>query len=111
MTRILPALALALLLLSCASVDMEKRVRQSAAGTVPREPPAILTVPIEMPPPLVIEIERPVYPPDAESPAPQPPERGRGAVSRSNSDGILQPSEYSRAAMIYDYHSDWVYEV
>ena len=110
----LSALLLCALLASCASVDIEKRVKaDTKAGRKAGGPPALI-VPVEMPPPevQVVEVERPVYVPEpapAAKTAPQP--QGRAAVEASNSAGILKPSEYSRAAMVYDYSRDWVYEV
>jgi type IV secretion system protein VirB9 len=99
-----------LLLVSCASIDMEKKVGRAGAAPQEKEP-VVYTVPVETPlEPRVIEIERPVYVPAQGSPA-SSPERGRAAVQQSNRSGVLQPSDYSRAAMVYDYHPDFVYEV
>jgi type IV secretion system protein VirB9 len=87
---------------------MERKVGHTGAG--PQEKaPEIITVPVELPAPQVLEIEKPLYVPSPET----APARssGRTAVQQSNNAGILKPSDYSRAAMIYDYQSDWVYEV
>jgi type IV secretion system protein VirB9 len=97
---------------SCATADMEKKARAKAGagGTGKAEEP--FTIPVETPPPVIVQVERPVFMP--ESPAPKPPAQpvqGRQAVEQSNSSGIAKPSEYSRAAMVYDYDPDWVYEV
>jgi type IV secretion system protein VirB9 len=102
-------------LASCATVDVEKKVR---ADSVPRgggkagktgEP---LVIQVETPPPAVVQVERPVFIPESEAPKPTAkPVQGRAAVEESNAAGIAKPSEYSRAAMVYDYDPDWVYEV
>jgi type IV secretion system protein VirB9 len=100
--------------ISCATVDVEREVRQAKAGPVAGEPGrgAVIAVPIETeaPPPEVIEVERPVYVPERPVSA-VPPSRGRAAVEAANGKGILRPEEYSHAAMIYDYDGDFVYEV
>jgi type IV secretion system protein VirB9 len=99
-------------LFSCATVDVEKKVKTElkASGGRNAEPP--LVIPVETPPPAVVQVERPVYVPEAGAAArTQPAARGRAAVEESNSAGIVRPSEYSRAAMVYDYDPDWVYEV
>jgi type IV secretion system protein VirB9 len=36
---------------------------------------------------------------------------GAEAVRESNNAGIAAPSEYSHAAMVYDFHPDWAYEI
>lgn len=108
MRRILWALVL---FSSCATVDMEKRVRTGAGVSREKDEPVVIAVPVETPPePRIIEIERPVYAPPAGA-VPPSRESGRTAVQQSNRAGILEPAEYSRAAMIYDYHADWVYEI
>ena len=90
---------------ACATVDVDKRVRNAGRG---RPEPPVMIAPLETDP-IVLERERPVFIPD--SPAqPQRPS-GTQAVLDSNSDGIVKPSEYSHASMIYDYDRDWVYEV
>jgi type IV secretion system protein VirB9 len=79
--------------------------RQSDGSEVPIE------IFVSEEPPEVIIIERPVYIP-YEPPAPQTRVvSGQQAVRDSNAAGIMQPSEYSHAAMIYDYHGDFVYQV
>ena len=102
----------ALLAVSCASVDVEKTVRPSS-GTGKQEAGGspVIAVPIDVEIPReVTVIEKPVYVPQA-SPQPPVPAQGRAAVEQSNKEGIIQPQDYSAAAMIYDYHQDWVYEV
>jgi type IV secretion system protein VirB9 len=92
---------------------MEKRVKADAKAGRKADDPPVLVVPVEMPPPevRVVEMEKPVYVPEEKPPAAKTPPQGRAAVEASNSAGIVKPSEYSRAAMVYDYSRDWVYEV
>jgi type IV secretion system protein VirB9 len=101
---------------SCATVvDVEKSV---APGTGPdgaikngAEPggPVVITIPADPPPPEIIIIEKPLYVPQG-TPLPPGPS-GRQAVQQSNAEGIMRPQDYSKAAMIYDFDPDWVYEV
>jgi type IV secretion system protein VirB9 len=114
--RGIAALAFFAALASCATVDVERRVKTGAkAAPGKRDGPSVLVVPVEMPPappPEVIEVERPVYIPEPvpEGKGAAAPARGREAVEKANSAGIVKPSGYSRAAIVYDYHPDWVYE-
>jgi type IV secretion system protein VirB9 len=111
--KILLALLLALSALasSCATVDIGRRVRGSGISTDgavrPENAPFLLDLPSERE---YVEVERPVYVPESEAPR-RPPATGAQAVRESNSAGIALPSEYSHAAMVYDYSGDWVYEV
>jgi len=103
---------LVLIIAACATVDVEDKAWSASAGKV--EGPALLTVPVDYGPPEVTIIEKPVYvPQDTPREAARPPEkpRGKAAVQESNDKGIIPPSEYSYAAMVYDYNPDWVYEV
>jgi type IV secretion system protein VirB9 len=110
MIRFLRAALIVFSLSACVTVDFEKKVGHTGASLGEKEL-NVITVPVEIPPePSVVEIEKPVYVPAQEAASP-PRERGRAAVQQSNRAGVLAPSEYSRAAMIYDYHPDWVYEV
>lgn len=95
---------------ACTTVDVERQARNPARGQITKAPPLI--VPIERPPE-IIEKEKPVYIPEsrADKSAAAPPAQGWDAVDQANRSGIRKPEEYSRAAMIYDYDSDWVYEV
>jgi type IV secretion system protein VirB9 len=104
-------LLLPLLLSSCATVDMEERVRETGTrGGVSESPPPPHVAPVEIPRTLVVE--KPVYVPYEEKQPPAADEpAGRDAVKASNKDGIMEPREYSRAAMVYDYDPDWVYEL
>ena len=95
---------------SCAtSINME-RVARLATGVGRQEDPAssVLVVPIDTEPEPII-VERPIYIPQASQV--QPAQRGREAVSTALSQGVLQPQDYSNAAMLYDYDRDFVYEV
>ncbi|MCL2381221.1 MAG: TrbG/VirB9 family P-type conjugative transfer protein [Treponema sp.] len=104
-----------LILASCRSVDMERRVQDTGlragrtiADAVFEELPEELRRPQE--PPVVI-IERPVFIHDAPAPPRPAAARGQQAVRQSNAQGIMEPVEFSYAAMIYDFHPDWVYQV
>jgi type IV secretion system protein VirB9 len=96
---------------------MDKRANEIAAGAGTPGAGGSAGVPVTIdfaggePDVVYVEVERPVYVPQA-GPAPQrPAASGREAVRSSNAEGIIPPSEYSGAAMIYDYSPDWVYEV
>jgi type IV secretion system protein VirB9 len=109
------ALLPGLLFASCATtVDVEKSIAPNGgSGHILEEGPggpAIITVPLETPPPEVIVIEKPLYVPEGSPPAQAGPS-GRPAVQRSNAEGIVEPKDYSKAAMVYDFDPDWVYEV
>ncbi|MDR2661830.1 MAG: TrbG/VirB9 family P-type conjugative transfer protein [Treponema sp.] len=99
----------AAVLVSCVSVDVERRVK-TASGAGKEEAPRIVAVPIDAPPDPVPEIiiEKPVYVPQKNT-APQA--QGRAAVEQAAREGTILPEEYSHAAMIYDYHPDFVYEI
>ena len=110
-------IALSVFALSCKTVDMERRVqdtgihRSFSEAELLEIPADILWPRPERPEPEVIIIERPVYIPE-NTPAPPTPEvRGAQAVRHSNAEGIMPPSEFSYAAMIYDFHPDWVYQI
>jgi type IV secretion system protein VirB9 len=110
MKRLIPAAVGLLLLASCATVDVEKKVKNTGAGSSPEDP--VPVVPVDIPPnPMVIEIERPIYVPEQSGPGAAPVRTGSQVVQSSNTEGIIGPSEYSRASMIYDYHFDCVYEI
>jgi len=107
--RKLTLIVLAFSLASCGTLDIESSARNSrgasADGGIPETAQALVFPEIE-----VIVVERPVFVPESESAQASPPS-GQQAVRESNRAGIVQPSEYSRAAMVYDYSRDWVYEV
>jgi type IV secretory pathway VirB9-like protein len=98
---------LPLLLLSCSTVDIQDRVRETGTRGVPPGEPHV--APVEIP--RAIVVEKPVYVPAAERQRPARTETGRDAVKAANAEGIVEPSDYSRAAMVYDYDPDWVYEL
>jgi len=99
-------LLLTVLFCACVSVDVDKSVKDSSGG----RPQSIddLPVSIRIDPEIVIR-ERPVFVPEKENPHSH--SSGVSAVQESNKAGIAKPSDYSHAAMVYDYDPDWVYEV
>jgi len=104
------------LTVSCKTVDMEK-VLDSGGGIIRNQGESSASMDfIEslLPPvvePEIIIIERPIYIPQDNPPPPRPPVTGQAAVREASQQGIVLPSEYSYAAMIYDFHPDWVYEI
>lgn len=107
---------LLLFLFSCASTIEVERLAQNSSGAGRQIDPAsvIRAVPIEVDPPPPVIIERPIYIPqgasDTAAMLPQPP-MGRAAVQAAINDGIVQPQDYSHAAIIYTYDRDLVYEL
>jgi type IV secretion system protein VirB9 len=101
----------AALLHSCASFDVAKRINTSESGRVQgvKEEPYVLVTVADPPPPVIIE--KPVFIPASEAAPPKTPLSALDTVRESNKDGITSPSEYSHAAMIYDYNPHLVYEV
>jgi type IV secretion system protein VirB9 len=108
MKRLFTIFLITVLFVACTSFDVEKRVRNTGSGSVKSSAPSVVAVPVDAPE--VRVIEKPVYMPPEES-SNKKAASGTDAVKNSNTEGILKPSDYSRAAMIYDYHTDWVYEV
>jgi type IV secretion system protein VirB9 len=102
------AAAAAAAVVSCTTVDVEKQVRPAAAGRMPGSGEPRVAY-LDPGPTEVVYVEKPVYVPEAAPAA--APVAGRAAVAESNARGILDPQDYSRAAMIYDYDRDFVYEV
>jgi len=108
-----PMILLLLLLLaaSCKTVDMEKVARNST-GSGPMPSLGVAEIPEElMVRESIVVVEKPVFVPHEPAARTTPPASGTAAVTSSNTAGIRQPSEYAGAAMIYDFNSDWVYEV
>jgi type IV secretion system protein VirB9 len=94
---------------SCASVSVERSVRDSAFGK--QEKPFAETFQVDFPVETVeTVVERPVFIPEKE-PARPPPPSGAQAVQDAFKTGVLKPSEYSHAALVYDFDPDFVYEV
>jgi len=91
---------------ACATVDVDQNIRDAGGG----RPQTIddLPVSIQIDPEIVIR-ERPVFVPEKETSRPKT--SGYDAVLESNTTGTAKPSDYSHAAMVYDYDPDWVYEV
>jgi type IV secretion system protein VirB9 len=111
--------------LSCATVDVEKQIKnEKKSGGVQKEQTEtkktgsegenaaaflIESTVLDIEPEVVL-IEKPVYIPEKQYPA-VPLKPGRDSVEASTSSGTEKPKDYSRAARIYDYHPDQVYEV
>jgi len=97
------------LAVSCASFDVDKNLGESGAGrknkTNPHQDNAVLV----FPDPEIVFIDRPVFIPPEEK-TPKSPAAGRETVLESNK-GIIKPSDYSHAAIVYVYNPDEVYEV
>ena len=106
---------------SCATIDVEEKIRDAGAGSPARgDNSRQANVPFVPPEPEVIVVERPVFVPPAETaPAPRQTAAERQAaqaaaeqaVRNSNNAGIVRPQDYSHAAIVYDYNQDWVYEI
>jgi len=94
------------LFMSCATVDVEKKLHNSGSA---RQEKNVPVNPVIFPEPEVVFVERPVFVPENEPP--RAPSSGTQAVQESNNAGIVKPSQFSHAAMVYFYNSDWVYEV
>jgi uncharacterized lipoprotein len=96
-----------LILATCRTVEVEKSVKSSTGkGKQSKYVEVVpLPVPIDTEP---IIIERTLFVPQTSAPTPA---QGRTAVEQSNRVGIIQPQDYSHAAMLYHYHRDHVYEV
>ena len=93
---------------ACASFDVGRKVKADGkTGKVAESgESAVVPVPIEVPP---VIVEQPIWMPAGT--VPQPKAQGRAAVEESNRRGILKPQDYSKSAMVYNYHPDWLYEV
>ena len=104
--KILLYVTICLFLSSCASVDVEKSLRDAGNG----RPESIDVLPLSVfAEPEIITVERPVFVPEKE--ATRTPVTGVPAVQDSNRQGIIRPSDFSHAAMVYDFNPDWVYEI
>jgi type IV secretion system protein VirB9 len=99
-------------LASCATtVDIERQVSPQTGAERAADGPAVIAVPIDTGPPEVIIVERPVFVPEGTPEAAEPAPKGRSAVQAANREGTLQPQDYSKGAMVYDFDPDWVYEI
>ena len=102
------------LFFSCATtIDVERSVQSSLGVNKSFDPALAITgVPIERdvetPPPIIVE--KPIYIPEAAA-ASTAALQGRSAVQAAARTGILEPRDYSNAAMLYDYDRDFVYEL
>jgi len=102
---------------SCASVDVDSGVtKQNSTGFKlfglgkKEKENKFSELEDEPPPPEVIIVEQPIFIPAKETP-PSTPKPGTDTAKASNKEGIVMPSDYSHAAVVYDYNPDWVYEV
>lgn len=105
-TKIVLAAVLSMAYFSCATVDVEKNLSDAGIG----RPEKIEDLPASvMADAGTAVVRQPVFVPERE--APRAPASGTAAVQESNRAGIIRPSDYSHAAMVYDFNPDWVYEV
>jgi type IV secretion system protein VirB9 len=121
-------LLVAVLFAGCRTIDIESQARNKNsrsfgsldpvdnidenAALLDKETVLIENTIIELTPETVI-LEKPVYVP-AQIPAPvSTQEQGREAAAAANAAGTRAPlsSDFTSAALVYDYHPDWVYEV
>jgi type IV secretion system protein VirB9 len=120
-----PILFFAVFFSGCATVDIENQAKNHTsasfsleasdnidenAAAVDRETLLIEKTLMELHPEPVV-LEKPVFIPEKE--APPPLKSGREAVEAANVSGTKPPlsSNFTAAAVVYDYHPDWVYEV
>lgn len=97
---------ISLITASCATIDVNRQVKTDAGiGKQDALPGAVTAVPIETPPEVITQ---PIYIPDK---SPLPPRPKTNEVMENMQKGVLTPKDYSHAAILYDYDSDWVYEV
>ena len=101
------------LVFSCKSVDIDKTVVDIGTGNINSAKTDHGSRNVIFPdyvfPPEVIEKEKIIFIPLSESPAAR--NSGVPAVQESNRAGIISPSDYSHAAIVYSYDKDQVYEV
>jgi len=101
---------------SCAHVDVDTNVKKqnstgvSLKSNKKEKENKISEIENEAPSPEVIVVEQPIFIPAKEAP-PTSPKPGLDTAKESNKVGIIMPSDYSHAAVVYDYNPDWVYEV
>jgi type IV secretion system protein VirB9 len=103
--RFILFLTILVLFFSCASVDVRKKVLAESGAGKQAGQVSVVGVPIDAP---VKIIEKPIYVPPSQAGASA---RGTAAAQNAAREGTLIPEDYSHAAIIYDYHRDWVYEV
>ena len=94
---------------SCKSTDIDKIIKDIDVGRMETNAGQNIEFPEYVFPPEIIVIERPVFVPALESPGAR--NTGTALVQESNRAGIINPSDYSHAAIIYDYNINQVYEV
>jgi type IV secretion system protein VirB9 len=100
-------ITLILLLFSCRTIDVEKTILETNQDST--EAASVIASSSVFEPEIIV-VEMPVFVPQAEKP-PAAPAAGQPSVRASNAEGVLQPKDYSHAAVVYDYHPDAVYEV
>ena len=98
---------------SCATVDIEKNILDQQAGsaadtgiTIPVIDPLIIFPEAE-----IRIVEKPVFIPSEETIQAAPRTNTVTEVRDTINSTFVTPQEYSHAAVIYDYHPDWVYEI
>jgi type IV secretion system protein VirB9 len=95
---------------SCASVDIDKIVRDSG-GVSTNGKLNLDNTPYQVfVEPDIVTTEKILLVPEKEVPPPIPAP-GRDSVQAANNSGIVKPSDFSHAAVVYDYHPDRVYEI
>jgi type IV secretion system protein VirB9 len=95
------------LVVSCVSIDVESSVKDTKSGQAPAYGgTTIIAVPIDTEP---VIIQQPMYIPQGTTPP--PPASGRATVEQAHKQGILQPQDYEKAVILYDYHRDFVYQI
>ena len=99
---------------SCTTTIDVQRKMQSSLGVNKMFDPALaisgVPIEVEAPPPPPVVIEKPIFIPEAAA-ASSASLQGRSAVQAATRTGILEPRDYSNAAMLYDYDRDYVYEL
>jgi type IV secretion system protein TrbG len=95
---------------SCASFDVDKNLGESGAARQKKTGPSADNAVLVFPDPEIVFIDRPVFVPPEEHP-PKKPAAGKESVKESNSRGVINPQDYSHAAIVYLYNPDEVYEV
>ena len=102
------------LLVSCATVDIEKDILSSAGemGSNITKIDPVLIYPESEYRTRVVQIEKPIFIPEKEaSQAAAPKPAAAGEVRDVINQSFIRPQEFSHAAVIYDYNPNWVYEV
>lgn len=124
--KYLPLLFPFIFTFSCGTVDIERHAANQEAASLDlnatdnidenaavtdKETALIEKTLVEVKPEVII-LDKPVFVPENEAPAPAETS-GREAAAAANVSGTKTPraSDFTSAAVIYDYYPDWVYEV